>query len=86
MSFKITDKTGKEFWASIIQDINPNPDGWYCEIYADDFLARKIDDMVVHPEDIYGYDQLDGNGKIEAATAYITATYAQLELDPEFIF
>jgi len=82
MSFKITDKTGKEFWASITKDVNTNPNGWYCEIYAD----NKIDDMAVHPEDIYGYDRLDENGKIEAVKAYVTAIYAQLELYPEFIF
>ena len=86
MSFKIADKTGAEFWVCAVPDVDPNPNGWYCEIYADEDRAQKIDDFVVHPGDIYGYYQLSEDEEVEAVRDFVQATYAQIALDKDFIF
>jgi hypothetical protein len=48
----ITAKTqkGTRVWVSLVDDVEPNDGGFYCEIYLSQY-GDRYDDFCIHPED-----------------------------------
>lgn len=83
---EIKDKKGQTAYVSYDHDGKDNPDGFYCEVYSEETLDNKIDDLVVRPEDIYDWYQMDYPGQIRALERYIQEYYVNEELDLSYRF
>ncbi len=83
---QVTDKKGQTVYVSYTHDCGDNPDGYYCEVYSDRSMGNKIDDLVVHPTDIYDFYQLEYPRQIQALEKYIREYYADVALDLSFRF
>ena len=83
---QVKDKKGQDVYVTYILDCEDNPDGFYCEVYSDEGLINKIDDLVVRPTDIYDFYQMDYPRQIQALEQYIKEYYADVDLDLTFKF
>ena len=49
---KAKTKKGTPVWFSLIDDCEPNKGGYYCEIYLSEEQDERIDDFVIHAEEL----------------------------------
>ena len=80
------DKKGQTIYVSYVHDCGSNPDGFYCEVYSDESMDNKVDDLVVRPTDIYDFYEMDYPRQIQALEKYIREYYSGIELDFSFKF
>ena len=73
------DKAGHKVFVDYTPDCEYNEGGFYCETFADEDGADKIDDFCIHPEDCDCTDE-------EAVEEYIRNYYKDEVLDLEFSF
>lgn len=45
------DALGQVVYVSRVEDCCENEGGYWCQVYADEFLDYELDDFCVHPED-----------------------------------
>ena len=46
-------KKGTDVWVALVDDVDENEGGFYCEVYEDPWCdSDRIDDFCIHPEDV----------------------------------
>ena len=77
---EVKDKAGQTVYVSYIPDVDPNEGGYYCETFRDEDEDEKIDDFVIHPEDL---QDITNEDEVEG---YIKNYYLDEILDLDFDF